>query len=259
MSWESGTHLTNGAGKIKDVLDVELVKNANWTLEFEPDTYESVYRCYDAAENVDYYVFIDDANAGYTVVELWEDWASGGGSGASLTVGTGVETLRLHKEAGGWGLSLRDHRFVYCNTATYSGCYIGQLNRFDTSKNMPVYIGFSGTNYTSNALASWTAANDTVWKALWDEAGNVAVSIKPNYWYSSIYPVFHHKTIAGEFALQECMVFCAASGLVMGILDGVHTQFINQDGLSNGDIVTVSGIDWICLAKNSRYALVEKA
>jgi hypothetical protein len=260
MAWYEGTMLTNGAGELLTVLDAKLPINPRWSIyDAAAGTNCKVYRNYDAGANVDYCVKVDDNYAGYAIVELWEGWnpATHVGVGSSYTL-HGTYTLRIFKVAGGWGLSVRDHRFIYCEFSTYSAVYVGQLKRFDLTKNMPCIICNDSGGSTQNPLGRADQANNTVWRSLFDELANVGREIRPNAYYNPSLPIFHLKTIAGTYLVTEHPVFNAITGNLMGVIEGVTWMHCNADGLSNGDIITVAGIDWIFMGKGGAYCLVEK-
>lgn len=262
MAWYEGTMTTDGAGKLIAVLDAKLPINPRWSIfDAAAGVNCKVYRNYDAGGNVDYYLKVDDNYAGYAIVELWEGWNAGTheGVGSSYTI-RGSNTLRIFKAAGGWGLSVRDHRFIFCEFSSYSAFYIGQLKRFDLTKNMPCIIcqDAGGTSYNPLGKWDWTTAVWTVWRSLFDELGNVGREIRPNFIYTSTLPVFHIKTIAGTFLITEHPVYNAITGNLMGVLEGACWMLVNSDGLSSGDIVSVAGIDWIFMSKGNANCLVEK-
>ena len=260
MAWYEGTMLTNGAGELLTVLDAKLPINPRWSIyDAAAGTNCKVYRNYDAGANVDYYVKVDDNYAGYAIVELWEGWnpAMHTGVGASYTL-HGANTLRIFKAAGGWGLSVRDHRFIYCEFSTYSGNYIGQLKRFDLTKNMPCIICQDSASATLNALGRADYTNYCAWRSLFDEVGNVGREIRPNFYNTPTTPYLHYKTIAGTYLITEHPVYNAVTFNLMGVLEGVCWMHLNSDGLSNGDIVSIAGMDWIFLGKGGAYCLVEK-
>ena len=137
------------------------------------------------------------------------------------------------------------------------GTYIGQLARYDTSKNMPVYIGAEVT-LDYNPLGYYNSPYTAAWWALFDEIGSQKV-INPYGYYSSYKFI---KTIAGTMLVSETPVYNETSKLVMGLLEGVMNTYETLNGLANGDIISINGMDWIAIggATNPKYwALVEKA
>ena len=260
MAWHEGTMMTNNAGELLAVLDAKLPLNPRWSIyDAAAGANCKVYRNHDAGANVDYYVKVDDNYAGYAILELWEGWDAIGhaGTGSSYTT-YNANTLKIFKAAGGWGLSVRDHRFIFCEFSTYSSVYIGQLKRFDLTKNMPCII-CHGSNVTAyNPIGSLQASNRCVWTSLFDELGNVGREIRPNALYGTTYPIFHLKTIAGTFLVTEHPVYNAVTGNLMGVIEGSCWMHANSEGLSNGDIISIAGIDWIFMGKGGAYCLVEK-
>lgn len=259
MAWETGTFLTTDEGELIAVFDVDLVANAKWSIfDAAAGTNCKVYRCYDAAENVDFYVKVDDNYTGYTVIELWEGWNAGThtGVGSSLIDPNNYE-LRIWRPAGGWQMSVRNHRFVFIN-GNYCGTFIGQLARFDTSKNMPIYIGESTGSSKYNPLGYYNSSSNAAWWTLFDEIGSK--NIINDYGQHNAYKF--SKTIVGTFMVFETPIYNNNSKLLMGLLEGVMHLYSTPNGLSNGDIITVNGMEWVengGEGTSKYWSLVEKA
>lgn len=258
MAWETGTFINTDAGNLITVFDVDLVANDKWSVfDAAAGTNCKVYRCYDAAENVDFYVKVDDNYDGYAIIELWEGWNAGThtGIGSSLTTPNGYE-MQIYRPTGGWLMSIRNHRFIFINS-TYCGTYIGQLVRYDTTKNMPVYIG-SLAVIDRNSMGYINSANIAAWWTLFDEIGSQNVIMAYAYNDTSKFT----KTITGTFLVFESPVYNNISKLIMGLLEGVVHMYSTPNGLANGDIISINGMDWIAIGgtySTGYWNLVEKA
>lgn len=261
MAWYEGTMLTNGAGELLTVLDAKLPLNANWSIyDAAAGANCKVYRNYDAGTVVDYCVKVDDNYVAYAIIELWEGWDAGAhsGLGASLITGSAGSTFRIYKAAGGWGLSLRDHRFIFCEFSNYMSNYVGQLKQFDLTKNMPIIISNNsnaGTLYNPTGTFDVGTSGTVSWRCLFDELGNVGRLLRP-YGYGNSY--CYIKTIVGTYMIIEYPVFNDVTKNLMGVLEGAMCMQDASSGLSSGDIVSIAGIDWICTTRGSRFSLIEK-
>ena len=272
MAWNEGI-MNQVAGTMLTILDTYLVANDYWSLyDDSAGTLTKVYRNYDASANVDYYVKVDDHYAYYVEIELWEGWDAGShnGIGQRLHQDSGnTNALYIHKPAGGYGIAVGDHRFIFCDLANYNGYYFGQLSRIDASKNMPIvvcssYSSGAGKNPLGarNYAAGSSAA--TSWQCLFDENGTKR-TIHPFCDFNltneseSIISKLESKTISGTYLILETPIINHANKLVMGYLDGVMWKGQTQSGLSNGDIVQYNGVDWIALGNGDCWCLVRKS
>jgi hypothetical protein len=257
MAWYEGT-MSQAIGALLTVLSEKLPLNSKWSIyDNAAGTNVKVYRNYDAAANVDYYVRVADNQTTYAIIQVWQGWnaVTHVGTGQSLTT-IGGYTMRIWKWAGGYGLSVKDHRFVYVDTAMYKGTYVGQLSRYDTTKNMPVYIGHLEDAYANNPLGGPDDNYSIGWRCLFDEGGTVRVLWPYGMGSSYMKP----KTIAGNYIVFECPVFGDGSYLLMGALNGVAYYYQFGWGYPlNGDIVTLNGIDWMFIGSaNNYWSLVRK-
>ena len=271
MAWNEGT-MSQSAGALLSVLDTYLVANDYWSVyDASAGTNAKVYQNYDASANVDYYVKVDDNYANYALIELWEGWDSGShsGTGQSLTQDSaGSQSLYIHKPSGGYGITVGDHRFIFCDLANYYGYYIGQLSRIDTSKNMPIVICSGYTGISNNPLGARNYLGGvnaaTSWQCLFDENGTKRVIHPFCDFYAqneseSIISKLESKTISGTYLILETPIINHANKLVMGYLDGVMWKGQTQSGLSNGDIVQYNGVDWVALGGGDSWSLVRKS
>lgn len=245
MAYTSGTTGV-AAGNLIAILDAELVLNDKWSIhDAATGANAKVYKCLDAGSNVEFYVYVGNNDSGFGVIELWEDWDEVGhaGVGDSLTLING-SPMRINLVAsGGYGLCVSDHRFIFLDLNGYKGYYCGQTNRFYASKNMPIWIG--NNNGNSNALGYRNATNHGQWAALYDEVAGVGETLNP-FLHSVTFQ--YRKTIAGSYWVQELPVYVSSTAKHLGILDGVGGYGYTEDnGLNNGDIITISGVEWIAL------------
>jgi hypothetical protein len=245
--WYSGT-VTKTEGKLIAIFDAVLPNNEFWSIfDASAGTNCKVYRQYNPEENSEFYVKVDDNYADYAQIELWEDWdeVSHAGVGVSMTyINNASYYMRINKNNGGWGMSLLDNRFVYVDRAEFIGTYIGQLRRFDLTKNMPVYIGELTGIQSINPLGYFSSASNAGWSALFDEARSTRV-ISP-YAYGSNY--MFPRTITGQFIAFECCVFNNTTLLIMGQLEGVTNHGQGPTGqINNGEVITLSGVDWLVI------------
>jgi len=136
MAWNEGT-MSQSAGALLAILDTYLVANSYWSVyDSAAGTNAKVYRNYDAGNNVDYYVKVDDNYANY----------------------------------GGYGIAVSNHRFIFIKLTDGQAYYIGQLKRFDTSKNMPCAIVNTGSGNTNNPIGYYNSSSSCGWACLFDEA-----------------------------------------------------------------------------------------
>jgi len=247
MAYTSGV-AGSAVGDLLAILDVDLVANACWSIhDAAAGVNAKVYKCEDAAANVLFYVYVND-NIGivYANFEIWEDWDEVGhaGVGMSITAANGFDFLR-RKDIGGYGMCVSDHRFIHIDFVRYAPTYIGQLVRFDTSKNMPIVI-CSGDNTGSliNPIGSYNTGA-ALWRCLFDE-NQVTREINP-VGKASATGIFT-KTIAGSYWVPEIAVYNGVTTLVMGTLEGVGSHlYLHRNGLANGDIITIDAVEWVAL------------
>jgi hypothetical protein len=65
--------VSSSAGGLITVFDTELVKHENWSIyDASAGTNAKVYRCYDEALGVEWYLWVDDNQANYAKIRVWE-------------------------------------------------------------------------------------------------------------------------------------------------------------------------------------------
>ncbi len=218
-----------------------------------------VYKCLDAAENCLFYVKVDDEHLAFSVFELWEGWDAGthAGTGVSLkSVGTSGD-LRIYHSIGGWGLSLRDHCFIWQDFAgTRGGGYVGQPRRKDVSKNIVVFCGSGNTPTAANALGSPGGTTTYAWGSLFDELGN---KVELGFSMSGGGSVACVKTITGEIDLRETPLTNTVTNLIMGELEGVASYGgAASAGIVTGDTCVIDGVTWTAIFQTT-LTFVEQA
>ena len=229
--------------RISAIWDAVIVNNDKWSC-FDPaaGTNAKVYRCYDSAKSVDFYVYVDDNQADYSIIQLWEGWDAEGhaGIGDSITLVDTYE-LRLFAVYGTYVI-VNDHRVIIATAWNHLQCYIGQLKRIDESKNMPIYIGrTTGTTYY-NPLGFQDSSSSLVWRALFNHVGAVGKIIHPAGRGSAY---LFSKTIAGTHIFQETDIYDNDSKLVLGQLDGACYIFSGDKSFNNGEIISCEDGDWL--------------
>jgi len=262
MAYTSGV-ATTAVGDLLAILDVDLIANDCWSIyDAAAGVNAKVYRCLDVTANVDFYVYVDD-NIGtvYANFELWEGWDAVGHAGVGQSVTTiNASAMVIRKDAGGYGMCISDHRFIHIDYVRYVATYIGQLVRFDTSKNMPICISSGDpSGVLINPIGHYNSGANGQWGCLFDESGTVR-NLNPVGFTSA--SGLKLKTISGGYWIPEVAVYNNTTKLIMGTLEGVGGRTYNQaNGLVNADIVTVDTVEWVCLAGDTilYHCLVRKS
>jgi len=257
MAWDEGT-MSQTAGALLTVLDTYLVANDYWSVyDASAGTNAKVYRNYDASANVDYYVKVDDNYTDYAIVELWEGWDSGShaGIGNSLTT-INTYSMYIQKPSGGYGIAVSNHRFVFIELTDGRGYYIGQLKRFDTSKNMPCAIVATSSSSGGNPIGYYNSSSTAGWACLFDEDGNVG-----NIIHAREYTSGHQTltTIASTILIFETIIVNNATKKAMGQLENICRYHSSQVGLTNGQTVSLDGYEWLVVDNGTYGFLVKKA
>jgi len=294
MAWyDVGPAMIDGAGALKALLDAYLPLNPYWSIkDAAAGANIGVYRNHDAARNSDFVLYVDDTAASYSYVQLWEDWDAVAHAGVGASVTTTLYSARLltflkgtSREKIGWSIRVSDHHFLLHghgtnttsvgnpSTQTY---YVGQLRRFDESKNMPICICKSNTNTIWHSagqtvdpicMRNWDVAGSTEYRAailvaLFDETGAASIlhppaSREPNVNHSGSYNVQVIRTISGEILIEEAVIYSHNTKRLMGILDGVvqlpgsgsSTSGMMQPGYFS--VYEVDGVFWKVVGGNS--------
>lgn len=239
-------------GRISAIWDGIVINNAKWScFDAAAGANAKVYRCYDSAKSVDFYVKVDDNQADYSIIEIWEGW------NADTHVGIGDSITNVSANyfwllaSGGTYVIVNDHRVIIAASYKDQQQYIGQLKRIDETKNMPVYIGHSdGTTY-QNPLGFYESATNLVWRALWNHLGQSDKMLSPYGYYADSLFV---RTILGTCIFQETPVVDDGTKLILGLLDGVCRLYNTDNGLKNGQIISCEDGDWlVCAGESGPY------
>jgi hypothetical protein len=256
MAWHTGT-MTPAAGEIITLFDSALVANDNWSIyDGSAGANKKVYRCTDGGV-VDFYVSVDDNQADYAIIELWEGWDDGAhtGTGDSRTTINTWE-MRIYKPTGGYAISVRDLCFVFVNTDAYLANYVGQLDRFDTTKDMPIFIGATKSE-TKNPIGFYNLGDSVGWACLWDEGGT-SRTLTPDL--DTDTTGTYIKTTSGTIAANPISIRNSSTDLLMGTLYGCASRTYDEDnGLTSGETISINGVDWLVVGGGGYYCLVEKA
>jgi len=257
MAWNEGT-MGNQPGDLLAILDSYLVANDYWSVyDASAGTNTKVYRNYDASANVDYYVKVSDNNVGFATIELWEGWDSGShsGTGNSLTQINGYN-MYIRKPSGGYGIAVSDHRFIFVKLTDGQAYYIGQLKRFDTSKDMPCAIVNTSSGNSNNPIGYYNSSSSCGWACLFDEDGNVGKILVTREHTSSNQSLM---TIASTVLLFEAIIVNGTTKKAMGQLEGVGRFHSVSVGLTNGQTVSLDGYEWLVVIGNNYGCLIKKA
>lgn len=232
--------------RLADLWDAIVVSNAKWSVyDAAAGANAKTYRCNDIPNNVDFYVYIDDNQADYSILELWEDWDEVGhaGVGDSL-VDISAHTFRIHA-VGGVHVCVSDHRVLLGSSWNALTYYIGQPIRFDTTKNMPFYIG--GTDNTTNfigTLGHYDQYSYGVWRTLWDHLGNLNVRLSAYAWNST---QKYARTCRATYVFEDTVVYEDTNKICLGYLDGVCHLYSTSNGFRTGEVITCEDADWLLL------------
>jgi len=240
-------------GRISAIWDGKVVSNACWSVkDAAAGTNHKVYQCLDALNNVDFCVSVDDNQDHYSLIQLWEDWDNVGHVGVGDTL-SGVPypaaTYPIKAYAsGGTHLCYNDHRVMWGTSIYYQMNYIGELKRFDTTKDMPVLIASTGGNLYNPLGFSYNQDGNVCMACLWDQNGAVGQDLRM-FAYNSGYK--YHRTCNGSWFFYETTIHDDTSPYVaMGYLDGVCSMYNAANGFANGITPQCGDARWLILGGN---------
>lgn len=252
MSWHSGAFASAAAGTgLSTIWDAFVDGAGKWSVyDAAAGTNAKVYRCHDADENIDFYVYVKDNNSGYWEIELWEGWDAGGhaGIGIGIAASSGANVFRGRRpNGGGFYLSVLDHRIIYIDATNWQAQYIGCPRRYDRSKNIVLITsGSSGTTYY-NCLTYLGDSTTTASRFLFDEnkmspliQGDGGVA---NSSYRMIMDVVGDLHFAGEAPVAG-----KSTLLAVGTLEGVADLGVGSSlnfSPTAGETVSIDGVDWL--------------
>jgi len=236
----------NAAGdRLADLWDAIVCSNAKWSVfDAAAGANAKTYRCNDVANNVDFYVYVDDNQDIFSILQLWEDWDEVGHAGVGDTLSdVAGDPFRVYVR-GGVHVCVSDHRVLLGGNYGCQSYYIGQPIRFDTTKNMPFYIGSTTPASWFGPLGYYEVAGEIAWRTLWDHLGNVGKKIWPLAPYSGRKYV---RTCRGTYVFEDTVVYTDGELVCLGYLDGVCHLFNALQGFKNGEVYTCEDADWLML------------
>jgi hypothetical protein len=235
------------AGGLISVLDTELVKHTNWSIfDAAAGTNAKVYRCQDTVRGVLFYVYVDDNQANYAKVRVWETWND------TTHVGGGKNTAELyflHSDSN-YIVILRDNNFIYVTNGGHldrSPYYVGELIPIISGDHHVMCCGHTVTdNYTTSPLTQPPGTGTVVKWLLWGDRGGYAsvhcgpatAGITVTYGATTRY-VFDTN---GYAQIQE--EYVANGDILYGQLDGVMMLWSTVTGGGDEDTVDVDGVEW---------------
>jgi hypothetical protein len=245
MAYEFARIGVSAGDRLTDLWDGIIVGFPNWSLDDgAAGVNAKTYRCLDAGNNVDFYVYVDDNQADFSIIEIWEDWDNVGhaGVGDSLSgADVGGNLLQVYSSQG-VHVMVSDHRILLGASVGMQGYYIGQPIRFDTTKNMPFYLGTTDGGAFYGTLGRYETITNIAWRTLWDHSGNIAKEIRPKA-YNSNYKFAC--TCRGTYIFDEIVVYVQPELICLGYLDGVAHFYGTNNGFFNGMIITGEDGDWL--------------
>ena len=259
MAWSTGVFAANTAGLLVAQLAAILPANPNWSVyDAAVGANCQAFECLDAAATCLFYVKVDNNFAGYAIIELWEGWDAIGhaGVGAALKLFGTAASMKMEYGVGGYGISVRDHCFIWQDYAGSRGTYIGQPRRKDTTLNIVVYCGLGGTP-GANALGMSGTVVATAWASLFDELGN---KVPVGYSGANGGNAFIVKTILGELELRETPLKNDTTKFLVGELEGVASYGSGAEaGIVTGDTCLMPGGNVWSAIMNTNLTFVEEA
>jgi len=255
MAWY-GRYGYDTAGDLKAFFDYIVTNYGQdengygWTIkDANAGTNIGVYQCQPDA-NSKFVLVIKDNQTGYANVEYWDDWDAVNhvGVGNSMTIGKGSYNLILCKKTGQWFAAIDKDRVVFVCVPMNMAYYLGYPDRFDTSYNTPLFIGWNSSNssqgYYHNPLGWNDTANATPeWRAFRAVSGTYSVQ-------SYGYPTgFITLTPDSKYLLCETVVVCG--NYALGKLKGVFSKFTAAPVVYSNQRILVNGIYWLAVRANS--------
>ena len=233
--------MTQTAGALITVLDTYLVANGKWSIhDAAAGTNHKVYKQEDATNNSIFYLSVDDNYTTYAIVNMWEGWNDTTHVGTGNDVASVMTYTTLYWRKGtSYGLSVNDLFMIYIDKSGYAN-YAGQLEREDSSKNMPVLSGSYTTTGQYNPSATWSGlSNGCGTGALFDENGAANIVRYEG--------AFLRTSISGGRRMSRVSVYNDSTSLSMGVLYNVCSDIaagVTGQGF-NGDIFDDNGQDWL--------------
>lgn len=249
MAYYFATIAPEAGGRLA-IWDDYVLLNAKWTLhDGSAGTNCKVYKHYDTVEPSLFYIKVDDNQANFSTMELWEDWDEEAhvGVGYSVTNQSAV-TYRLYAYQG-VHIILNDRRVIIAGGPYNYGNYVGQLRRIDVSRNMPILVTNTSGGTSGNPLGNYNIAGGfTFWRALFGWTGQPDFAINP-VGNAGTTAYNYRRTFLGTHIFEETMVY-GSGNLVMGWLDGVLNYgptSLTNEGAASGTIIWTDQGRWMAL------------
>jgi len=250
MAWYEGT-MTTAAGELLAILDAKLPLNSYWSIyDAAAGTNAKVYRNYKPGENSNFYVYVGDNQTGYSSIQLWEGWNSGSHTGT----GNSTTLAYIKKDAGAWGLSVLDLRFVFVNRQYGAAIYCGQLRRHDPTLDVPLIVAWADTTPLYNPLGSFAGHTEARWQFLRDRFGVVRGAQPALQSNSTTDSKLRRKCTNGKFWLLETPILDTNLEEQYGFLEGVMCNYYSPESLANEDIfIDTNSVEWINVLNSTTY------
>lgn len=256
MAWYEGT-ISSGAGNLLSVFDNYLTLNSKWSIyDGQAGTNKKVYRNYSPDDYSDFYLEVDNNYSTYALIKLWQGWD------AENHVGVGYSTSPYHRINYGtqaWHLSVLDLNFVLAFPSNGNAYYIGQLDRYDKTKNMPLLMGldagYSGSAY--NVLGFLATYSGTLgFRLLFNHNGdpNIQTSVLGLNYNSTLY----FKDTLGRVILEPLRIYELNTNKSVGRYERVVPVGYANNEFSNGDVIWEGGNEWRVYKANYGTCLVKK-
>jgi len=254
MAWTSDTHDAS-AGKFIDVLDTLLVAvHGTWSVyDAGMPANEKVYRCYDPTADpvVDFYLHVQDNQADYAKVLMYDSWDNVGHSyaydtGCKVIYGAGGANVPYISKQGDYYFSSHDHRFIYIDKIEWEANYVGMLeypSAFQRPRiQHPVMIVSSTAYGLGYNPLGWIPNSTTivVGRAMMGVRGNGMCPIR-QWGHATTYKYW--PCADGGVHLRPTWIYDADVLLLLGRLRNVVSGYSNAP-FNNDDTVTIGGDVW---------------
>lgn len=229
--------------RITDLWDSIICTNAKWSIfDAAAGANAKTYRCQDTPNNVDFYVLVNDNQADFSIIEIWEGWDAGAHSGLGDSLTDVAANLFYCYASQGVHVCVSDHRVLLGGSIGAQGYYIGQPIRFDVTKNMPFYIGSTDGGAHYGTLGRYEVATQVAWRTLWDHQGNPDREIRP---FAHSNTQKYCCTCRGTYVFEDVVIYEEIEKVCLGYLDGIAHFYSTTNGFQNGEIITAEDGDWL--------------
>jgi hypothetical protein len=211
---------TAAVGTLIAVLDAVLVTNPNWSIhDASAGTNAKVYKC--VGDSKTWYVHVNDNNAAYAILALWQGWDEGSHVGTGATIGN----VYWRKIAGAYRIVLRDTYFVWMTygTNTTHVYYCGQPILLDSAESSPMIIGHGASGQTADPIAMMgTYSTQAYWRSLRlsAPAGETCYC----FGFDTSNTKFECVKSSREVILPIRSIYYGSDNVLFGYLDGVWSS-----------------------------------